>query len=262
MRKKCFRMVVLVAVIGLCAIRVEAAGSERTTPLKEQIVKLLASITMKLNYAVNEKFCRQFFEDFQKQEKIVHVQPIIQADRYDDPALAVFVGKCPTVKWIGGEAEVIDILVGRPKLPEYRLNTRVRDQFGNESVATAHFRLYHVDIDNNKGNGREYVFYRDGFVPEPIPGEELRPVEELDRTLGEYTAVDFEGCATLGEVEVGQGGTRVFPVHNGVIRYHEQTYIYNLHGYGMYRLNPDRYRLRIEKFKKERENFRIVCYWK
>jgi hypothetical protein len=34
---------------------------------------------MKLDHAIDEKFCRKFFEDFQKQEKIVHVQPIIKA---------------------------------------------------------------------------------------------------------------------------------------------------------------------------------------
>ncbi len=235
-------VVFLVLSAGSSSLGAEPA---QTTSVKEQIIKVLASITMKLNYAVDEKFCRQFFEDFNKQEHIEHVQPILQADRIDDPALTSFLSKCPTVKWIGADAAD----------SEYRPNTRVRDQFGNKSVGTAHFRLYQVDIDNNKRNGREHVFYSDGFVPEPLPGEELAPVEELDKTLGEYTAIDFEGCATLGGVEVGQGGTSVFPVYNGVIRYHEQAYIYNLYGYGKYRLN-------IEKFKKERKNFKIVCrYW-
>jgi hypothetical protein len=235
---------IVVAVIGVCAVRVEAAGSDHVIPLKEQLIKLLASITMKMNHAIDEKFCREFFEDFKKQGKIEHVQPIIQADRIDDPALASFLAKCPTVKWIGAEADE----------PGYPLNTRVRTQSRN-TVGTAHFRLYQVDIDNNKRNGREHVFYRDGFVPEPLPGEELSPVEELGRTLGVYMAVDFERCAVLGGVEVGQGGTREFPIYNGLLRYRGQSYIYNLYGYGKYRLN-------IEKFAEERNNFKIVCrYW-
>ena len=185
------------------------------------------------------------FEDFKKQDKIEHIQPIIHTDRYDDPKLAAFVGKCQTVKWIGAEADN----------PGYRLNTRVRDQFGNMSVGTAHFRLYNVDIDNNKTNGKEIVFYSDGFVNEPLPGEEVASVEELDRTTGEYVAVDLEGCAVLGGVELGRGGARNFPIYNGILRYRGQSYIYNLYGYGKYRLN-------IEKFAEERKTFKMVCrYW-
>jgi len=225
-----------------------ALGAEpvQTAQIKEQLVKLLTNITMTLNHAVDEPFCRQFFEDFKKQDKKVeHVQPIVQADRFDDPALTAVVGKCPTVKWIGAEADE----------PGYPLNTETRDQFGNQSVGTAHFRLYHADIDNDKRTGREHVFYSDGFVPQPLPGEDLKEVEELDKTRGWYVAVDFENCATLGGVVVGWGGRNVFPVYNGVIRYQGQVYIYNLDGYEKYRLN-------IEKYTRARKRFEPVCrYW-
>lgn len=208
-------------------------------------MKLLASIKMTLNHAVDEKFCRQFLEDFKKQNKVEHVQPIIQAERIDDPALASFLGKCPTVKWIGADDDE----------PGYRLNTRYRDQFHNLSVGTAHFRLYEVDIDNDGENDREHVFYSDGFVPEPLAGEELPPVDELDKSLGEYTAVDLENCATLGGITVGMGSGSNVPVYNGVIRYQGDVYIYNLYGYGKYRLN-------IEKLAREQKNFTLVCrYW-
>lgn len=215
------------------------------TPVKEQIIKLLASITMKLNYAVDEKFCRQFFEDFKKQTKIEYVQPIVRVDRVDDPALAAFLAKCPTVKWIGAEADE----------PGYRLNTRVWDQFGNLWVGTANFRLYHVDIDNDKANGKEHVFYSDGFVRESLSGEELPPVEELDRTTGEYVAVNFDDCAVLGGVEVGRGGLRLRPVYSGIIQYQGRLYIYDLAADGGYKLH-------LQKYMEDRKNFTIVCrYW-
>lgn len=208
-------------------------------------MKLLANITMKLMDKGNEQFCRQFFEAFKKQEQIENIQPIIQADRIGDPALAPFLAKCPTVKWIGAEADA----------PGYPLNTRTRDQFGNLSVGTAHFRLYRADIDNNEHTGRTHVFYSDGFVPEPLPGEELRPVEELDKTLGEYVAVDFENCLVLGGVTVGMSWGPNTPAYNGIIRFRGQSYIYDLAG-------GERYRLNIDKYVEERKNFKTVCrYW-
>ena len=248
MRTKLFHMVVLVAMIGLCAIRVEAVGSERTPPpLKEQIVTLLKRITMKMNYFVDEKFCRQFFEDFQTQKDMVHVQPIIKADRYDDPALAAFMGKCPTVRWIGALPD---------DDPEgYALNTRPRGQAGNRSVGTAHFRLYKVDINNNRKDGEEYVFYSDGFVPEPLPGEEPGPVEELDKTHGQYMIIDFEHCLSLGGMEAGRGGTSVVPVYHGIIRYHGRSYLYDLNASGGYKLY-------LNELTTPRKTIKTICrYW-
>ncbi len=236
---------VLLAMMVMLVVPVWAENVGPTNSVKEQIVKLLASITMKLNHAVDEKFCRQFFEDFRKQDKIEYVQPIIQADRVDDSELASFLAKCPTVKWIGAEADE----------PGSKLNTETRDQFENKSVGTAHFRLYHIDIDNEKRTGSEHVFYSDGFVPEPLPGEDLKEVEDLDKIRGRYVAVDFKNCMTLSGVEVGRGGTNAFPVYNGIIRFQGQIYIYDLYGYGKYRLN-------IQEYVSARKRFEIVCrYW-
>ena len=244
MRMKLFHMMVLVAVIGLCAIRMEAAGSERTTPLKEQIVTLLKRITMKMDYFVDEQFCRQFFEDFKQQVNVEHIQPIIQADRYDDPKLAAFVDKCPEIKWVGAE----------PDEEGVALNTRPRDQAGNRSVGTAHFRLYKVDINNNRKDGAEYVFYSDGFVPEPLPGEEPGPVEELDKTHGQYIVIDFERCLSLGGIEAGRGGTNALPVYHGVIRYHGRSYLYDLNASG-------RYVLKLDELTNRRKMFKTICHY-
>lgn len=238
---------IVVAVIGVCAVRVEAAGSDHVIPLKEQLIKLLASITMKMNHAIDEKFCREFFEDFKKQDKIEHVQPIIQADRIDDPALASFLAKCPTVKWIGADADE----------PGYRLNTQeFRHQLlAPTLVGTAHFRLYHLDIDHNNANGKEYVFYSDEFVPEPPPGEELPPVDELSKTMGDYTAVSIENCAALGGVVVGNGSGVDVVAYNGIIGYHGRFYIYDLYTIGGLKLN-------LQEYTKRRKNFTVTCrYW-
>ncbi len=178
-------------VVSVTSSTTFGAEPVHSTPIKEQIVKLMAHITMTLNHAVDEKFCRQSLKDFKQQNNVEHVQPIIQADRINDPALMSFLGKCPTVKWIGADDDT----------PGYRLNTRYRDQFHNLSVGTAHFRLYEVDIDNDGENDREHVFYSDGFVPAPLPGDELQTVDELDKSLGEYTAVDLGNCRTLAGMQ-------------------------------------------------------------
>jgi len=224
-----------------------AMGAEpvQAAQIKEQLVKLLTNITMTLNHAVDEPFCRQFFEDFRKQsEKVEHVQPIVQADRFDDPALTAIVGKCPTVKWIGAEAGE----------PDYPLNTEMRDQFGNRSVGTAHFRLYKVDINNKRRDGAEHVVYMDGYVPEPLPGEEPQEVGEFDKTRGAYIVADFEQCLSLGRMEVGRGGTSTFPVYNGVIRYGGQVYFYNLYGYAAYKLD-------LMKYSPGQSKFKQVCFY-
>lgn len=245
MRKKTLCQVLL-GMIVMLVVPVWAGEVGPTNSLKEQIVKLLASITMKLNHAVDEKFCRQFFEDFRRQDKVEHIQPIIQADRIDDPKLAPFLSKCPTVKWIGADADE----------PGYRLNTQeFRHQLlAPTLVGTAHFRLYHVDIDNNKVNGREHVFYSDEFVPEPPPGEELPSVDDLDKTRGEYIAVDIDNCATLGGAFVGNGSEVGVAAYNGIIRYHGRLYIYDLYTLGALKLT-------LQEYTTRRKNFIAVCHY-
>jgi len=235
---------ILLALIALLTVPAAARESESTAQIKEQFIKLLASISMKLNLSIDDKFCRQFFEDFKKQEHMEYVQPMIQADQIDDPKLASFLAKCPTVKWIGANADE----------PGYPLNTMTRDQFGNQSVGTAHFRLYRLDADNNKANGKEHVFYSDEFVPEPPPGEELPPVDELSKSMGQYIAVDIETCSTLGGVVAGNGSGVGVAAYNGIIRYHGRAYIYDVYTIGGLKLTLYGYRTR-------RNNFTPLCHY-
>ena len=235
--------------VGLLSLSLVGAAQASDSPsvaaVKAQIVTLLKSMTMTMNYFVDEKFCRQFFKDFQTQKNIVHVQPMIQADRYDDPALAAFVDKCPKIKWVGAE----------PDEEGVALNTITRDQFGNRSVSTTHFRLYKVDINNNRKDGAEHVFYSDGFVPEPLPGEKPMTVEELNKTYGWYVVVDFEHCLSLGGVEAGRMGMHVRPVYHGIIQYRGRSYIYVLDSEGGYKLY-------LNELTTRRETFKTICrYW-
>jgi hypothetical protein len=176
----------LVGILWLSTLNHVFAGEPaESVQLKEQIVKLMASITMKLNPAVETKFCRQFFEDFRKQEKIVHVQPIIQVSNYDDPALASFKAKCPKFRVANKEGD-------ESSDPEFGLNETVGDQFGNLWQGTAHFKLYKINLNNDAKDGDEYVFYYDRLVPKPV--DPLEPVVPGSETSGRYRVVDFEGC--------------------------------------------------------------------
>ena len=60
---------ILLALIALLTVPAAARESESTAQIKEQFIKLLASISMKLNLSIDDKFCRQFFEDFKKQKE-------------------------------------------------------------------------------------------------------------------------------------------------------------------------------------------------
>jgi len=199
---------------------------------------------------VDEKFCRQFFEDFQKQEKIVHVQPIIQVDSYDDPALAPFKAKCPKLRVAKKEGAESSEL-------EFELNETVGDQFGNLWRGTAHFRMYKVDINNNKADGEEHVFYSDRFVPKPMFGDEGVSGPGPDETKGQYLVVDFEKCLTMGGLAVDQfrGPTTKKPSYNGIIQYKGRFYIYDLEPSGGYKLS-------IEELTRSRKTFKTICrYW-
>jgi hypothetical protein len=229
-----------------------AAEPAETAQIKVQIVKLLATVTMKLNHAVDEKFCRQFFEHFQKQEKIVHVQPIVQVDSYNDPALAPFKVKCPKLRVAKRESNESSDL-------EFELNETVGDQFGNLWRGTAHFRMYKVDINNDKADGEEHVFYSDRFVPKSMFGDEGVSGPGLDETNGQYLVVDFENCVTMGGVSVDQfrgfQKTTKMPGYNGIIQYNGRFYVYDLYPGGGYKLY-------VEELTNRRKTFETTCrYW-
>ena len=118
-------------------------------------------------------------------------------------------------------------------------------------MGTAHFRLYKVDIDDDGENDREHVFFSDGCVPELLPGDEVPLVDELDRTLGEYTAFDLGNSTTLpGLLLVWD---KVSSVPSKTLSFDTKgTYIYSLYG-------TEKYRLNIEKLETEHKNFTPVC---
>jgi hypothetical protein len=228
----------LVGMLFLSAASYVFAGEEtETAQLNEKIVKLMASITTKLNPGIHTKFCRHFFEDFQKQEKIVHVRPIVQVSNYDDPALASFKAKCPKFRLANREGD---------EDPAFELNETTGDQFGNLWQGTAHFRLYKINVKN----GDEYVFYFDRVVPKSVDPQDFSAEPE---TSGEYRMVDFEPCEILDAVTVDM--QRQFekvtkrPGYNGIIQYKKHFYIFDLYPVNGYRLTLWEYTNRQRKFK-------------
>jgi len=209
--------------VGVWSLLASVAYAATDEHLKSQLVKVLSEAGLKMTGAVNEKFCRQFFKDFVAQEKITHVKPLVQAETYNDPALAPYKSSCPK---LGPEEEV-------------ELNETMIGQFRVLWQGTANFRLYKGNFNNDASDGDEYIFYFDHLMPKPVD-----PLESIilgPETAGEYRVVNFESCEMITGIAVDmqrnfERSRKKRPGYNGLITYQGRFYLFDLYpvaGYSM-----------------------------
>jgi hypothetical protein len=179
-------------------VRGEEAPHDR---LQQEIKELMATLTF--DYTGATKFCRTFCRDFPKQTELRIVDPIIETDDFEGPALEAYKRKCP----------------------DLQLNTETGDQFGNLHYGTRHFKLYRVDINNQPADGKEYLFYYDTVVASKEELEALRDPRTRDSVTtyegGQFYLVDFKSCQIRGGVPVGKMGgfSKGIASYNGIAWY-------------------------------------------
>ena len=218
--------------------------------MQEEVVKILSQLKFPL--ADQTKFCRQFLKDFQAQATIKYVKPIVATNDYNDPALEEYTKKCPKLdmtKRVWYTPKIADSVKSFP--------VEEREQFGEVYRGTSNFKLYRVDINNNRSDGEEFVFYQEKFLHVRSHGEEVisgAGGEYDDR--GEYLIVNFRDCVVsdgVGTNELRQFAT--VPDYNAILSYLGRQYILDLRPSG----GPETYSLVLWGYDKKRSRMGTAC---
>jgi hypothetical protein len=139
-----------------------AADKQTTEAAKSEKVKHILESKVMTPRPINkgsETFCNAFLDDFRAQRGIEFVEPAVHVDDYDHPALKLYRDRCPSLKMnIRGiiEPRWLDEIERLGKTYDDVLNDL--EYSGRAHEATANFKMFEVDIDNDAKNGKEFVF--------------------------------------------------------------------------------------------------------
>lgn len=185
--------------------------------IKGDIAKLMSTLKFELKQYKSLQFCEAFIKDFRAQKEIIYVQPIVRSNSYRTRAMLPYQEKCPKlephkrVEFLGSIWDAVK------DLPQEE-----RDQAGHVFYGTANFKWYRVDINNDKADGEEYVFYSERFFS-------MR--EKSAHGGGEYVGIDLDGCRFAGYGVPAQtfgDVTDSNPGYSDIISYKGLFYIFTL----------------------------------
>ncbi|NWG75650.1 MAG: hypothetical protein HXY24_13785 [Rubrivivax sp.] len=242
--------ILLVVLLGSPAFAEESV--QKTEP------QILAEIARRLQVAKSlvaqkvpkehTEFCTAFLEDLKTLRNIEFVEPIVKTDDYNDPGLQSFLSKCPKLrpnKRVAFEPRIWDYA---KTLPEDQ-----REELGTVWYTTGDFRLYHVDIDNDPANGKEYLFYGGGST------SHRKQNEVRCGNYSEYDIIDLEACMRRPGQQVGDtlNCSDRTPTGNlnGIIRYRERYYIWDAQYFKVQR----RYMLNLYGWQQSIDQFHRTC---
>ena len=222
----------------------ERIGSKKGTSNNNKDTDL-ARLVMLVNDKISKpiinhdaEICAGFLEDFKKQSGITYIKPIIEADKYEDPRFDPYKQQCPDFDWHRGEVYLPGVWDSVKDLPKEE-----QEKSGSISYATRNFRLYQVNINNNAADGKELVFYSEGYV-----GPSLKP------TGGNYLYLDVESCQTNGGVSTAATINSVTnnktDNYSYIVNYKSQNYILTYVYSGV---------LKIDKYYQEYQSFIPFC---
>lgn len=246
------------AVALLFAVPAQSAGQSAAEQTKKELIEIMKGVNFVPQLGKDTPICKTFYEDFKKQTNIEHIQPIVRADSYDDPALKSYRDQCPnfdfrkslsvpanqdTTGWTEEEWEAV----------------------GTPTYGLGNFQIYHIDIDNNPKNGEELVFYYEGTrtIVKRLPyGKPMTEEEYVDPAARGYQTLDLKHCkksliggagfntggaVLVGSAQVGGAGW----TQNGIIRYKGMNAIYILENWGEKQdylsLNLNLYSVRLKR---------------
>lgn len=235
-------------IVTICLLSSLAFGDEKLLSSEdfqqhETVImkELLEGKQFKSDKEINKDplFCDQLIKDFVAQKDITYIQPIAQADKFDDPALAPYNSYCPNrpmhmIYYYTGGKDYQEGLREAPSEQEIEEN-------GLKYYATNHMKLYEVDIDNNPENGKEYVFYGEDYFSQQkkdiFSSVEKQYYAGWDQSnLGHYSLVKFQNCPISHEIQgagiwVKPEERKSFYHHTGIIEKDKKSYTYTIYGY-------------------------------
>lgn len=227
-------------VLAVClTVYAEASETVSSETLTERIKTILT--TLRYDLAAQNKFCRAFFQDFQAQKAIVHIQPIVQTDDYQAPELQQYLKRCPKLN-LNRRVTV------EPRYSEWikSLPEEEQDRYSDVYRGTRNFRLYLVEINNNQADGEEFIFYQEKFLHVSHLGEQaLAGAGEEYDDRGSYTVVQPHTCEILGGTGVDMWRElATVPNYHGIVKHQKLFYIFDVYpsrGADTYSVNIDSY---------------------
>lgn len=249
------KLIVALIFFILClatAVAVEVADSNKKIEIKKAaIIKIMKQGKFNAYIQKDHNFCASFLNDFTEQKGIEYIKPIIEVDDYNDPKLQAYFKQCPNKKFNKSveisHARTLEEISGKEHLLGRPLTEDELEEYGGiVFYATKNFKLYKVDICNNKRNDEDFVLYAEGYYNNEIK----------QYTDGGYTILDLEQC----KIKCGTSTKDPFdykkqqPIdnYNGIIKYKGEYYIFDL------REEIGR-RLMLEKYNNKRGNMTSVC---
>lgn len=210
-------MVMNKVMLFICFALVSACARATDTDLsveqeKQAITKFMQEHAFKPGTFKDPKLCAAFFQDFKRQTNIEYVRPIVETHDYFDPALQKYLKQCPKME----------------------LRTPVSGRSG-AYVGTPTLKLFKVDIDNNPGNGKEFLFLEAAFERRAGRASNYEPGIVGNTT---YQLVDLNACATRATLYVGAHRSyrldtdlskeRPDTSYHDVIKYRGKYYVYDV----------------------------------
>ena len=183
----------------------------------DAIKQVLATVPLYESTFSNPPFCRQVFEDLKRMKDIYFVDPVVQVQSYEDPALDPLKLQCK------GKEPLHFSYTCDPKLYPGDI-----EQIGAECSAgygLPPFKLFELSLLQASGEKR-YVFYSDDDYG-PM-NEDWSPPHPGGGYAAGFDKLILPGCKHQGSSTRAHGGARNGSNYNSVIKYNNQYYLLNL----------------------------------
>jgi uncharacterized protein len=214
----------------------------------EAIKQVLATAPLSPMY--DTPFCRQIFDDLKQMKDIRFVDPVVQTQSYEDPALDPWKQQCKSEQPIhfnyvcDGRFSVLYA----DDIPEYMKDL---SNVCGAGYGLPPFKLFEIP-DLKPSKKKHYVFYSDDDYG-PMNQDWDKPHAGGGSKAG-FDKLIFPGCQHQGSLTQARGGSRNGPNYNSVITYRGQYYLMDLYkGYA-----DSSYRLDIEPVIQKPIS---VCRW-
>lgn len=215
---------VLILTILLALISIAVGCNQKVEANEEKLLKFLSTLQGEKyeikdytddfkDYSVNKDgFAQKFYEDFIS-AKIEFINPEYRTDNINDSKLQIYLSKYPKFKFILARTKKVEdeYMIFNIKYPNYN------------------FKVYQIDFDNNKKNGKEDVFYSSGYwSEEELSKRAVYDVLNKKEIKDSYQETKHRIGGEVLEAEYTGKDKKRTKNYNGVIKYEDRYYIYEV----------------------------------
>jgi uncharacterized protein len=224
---------------------------EKESDKAEAIKQVLATTPFyELEYSPNVPFCRQLFDDLKQMKDVHFVDPVVQTQSYEDPALDPWKQQCK------GDQPIHFSYVCDGRISVLYAESIPEDMKSLSAVCGVGyglppFKLFEL-LPLQPSGEKHYVFYSDDDYG-PMNQDWSEPHAGGGSKAG-FDKLVFPSCKHRGSLTRARGGARNAPNYNSVISYRGQYYLVDL--YSEYA--DKSYRLSIEPVIQKPIS---VCNW-